>query len=384
MKSKALTTVLLLSLVSLASMCGEGIDTIEKIKIDKFAYIATVPFEGPYMYQKGGELVGPDAILGEAILARIEAQQSEGATPIRLNWINRTYGTLTEAVKSHEVNMALGVFTITEERKLEIAFSNPYYELDLAVAYNPINLVVKDTSTFGAAKIGVREGTGIESFIQQKYEGSTVIGFKTIDDAVLALRRSEVNVIVDDRQMAAYALTSVPGAQEMEIHPDALGTLQVAVGLPKGDEKLLKLVNEVIAEIQGQIDTAKTEHAGDQLAQVTQRRIDREAELEKQLAPRNISIRVSRARDFSDFDIYRMANLRFEFRNRAGGRSIRSTPVQFQGSTGVCSAKVPPGDYTLAQSKFNFTTPVSIDRNEPNNIRIDITVTRTGVTVNKR
>ena len=109
------------------------------------------------MYQKGEDMVGPDAILGEAIIARIEAQQSEGATPIKLNWINRTYATLDEAVKSHEVNMALGVYTFTEERKQEIAFSNPYNELDLAAAYNPINLVVQDTSSLGAAKLGIAQ-----------------------------------------------------------------------------------------------------------------------------------------------------------------------------------------------------------------------------------
>ena len=332
MKLKVLTTVMLLSLVSLTLSCEKGVDTVEKIKINKFAYIATVPFEGPYMYQKGGELVGPDAILGEAIIARIEAQQAEGATPIRLTWINRTYGTLTEALKTGEVNLVIGVFTITEERKRDIDFSDPYNELDLALIYNPENRIITPSNIPGS-RIGVRESTCVENFVREKYPTAELVPLKTLDDEVMALRRGEVHGVIGDRVMAAFALCTFPGAGKMEIHPDCLGTLQVAAGLPKGDEKFLKLVNEVIADLHVEIDSTKTEHAQDFLDQVEKRKADRELELEKQLAPRNISIRVSRARGFTDFDIYRMANLRFEFRNRAGGRAILSSPVKFQGST---------------------------------------------------
>ena len=81
----------------------------------------------------------------------------------------------------------------------------------------------------------------------------------------------------------------------MEIHPDSLGTLQVAVGLPKGDEKFLKLVNDVVAEMKPQLDAAKLEHSQDYLAQVMKRREER-IRLEEELqAPRDITIRVSRA-----------------------------------------------------------------------------------------
>jgi hypothetical protein len=239
-----------------------------------------------------------------------------------------------------------------------------------------------EPSGIPGSKIGVREGTGIEAMVKEKYQGAEVVPLKTIDDAVLAMRRGEVQGIIGDRMMAAYALSTFPGAGEMEIHPDSLGTLQVAVGLPKGDEKFLKLVNDVVAELKPQLDAAKLEHSQDYLAQVMKRREER-IRLEEELqAPRDITIRVSRAAGYTAFDIYRMANLRFEF--RGGGSPIQSSPVQFQGSTGVCSAKVPPGSYTLAQPKFNFTTPVTIGKNEPPRITISITVNQNGVTVNKR
>jgi len=381
MKLKTLAVVALFALISIASNCGESIDMIEKISIDKYAYIATVPFEPPYMYQKGGELVGPDAMLGKAIVDRIQEMQPEGSTPIRLNWVNRTYSSLVDALKHGEVNLVVGVFVPTEERKQEIAFSNPYNELDLALVFNPINKIMEPANIPGA-RIGVREGTGIESYARQKFPQAQIVPLKTVDDAVLALRRGEVHGIIADRLMAAYALCTVPGTGEMEIHPDSLGTLPVAAGLPKGDEKFLKLVNEVIADLKDELEAAKAEHAQDYLEQVMERRRERLDFEKKQQAPRDITIRVSRAKGFTDFDIYRMANLRFEFRGGAG--VVRSTPVQFRGSTGVCTAKVPPGDYMLAQPKFNFAAPVNIGKNEPSRITISITVTKTGVTLNKR
>lgn len=385
MLRKAFLLGLLLAVALVLSGCGAaGAKTIEKIQKDKFAYVGTVPFEAPLMYQVGGELVGPDAELGNRIVARIQEDRvGPGSNEIRLTWINRTYGGLPAALLNGEVDFVVGVFAITEERKKKIDFSNPYYTSELVLIINPVHRDLTPASLAGA-KIGVREGTGVEEFVKQKYASSTIQPFKTLDDAVLALRRSEIDGVIDDRLMGAYSLGTVPGVGHMELVPETLGTVEVAVGLKKRDKALQELINEVIAEMQQENRFAQLaeEHVGDYLEQVNARRTERLALAKKAAEPREVTIRVSKDKNF-DMDIYRMANLRFVFRDSATGNSISTSQIGFQGSVGVASASVPPGNYQLTLPKFNFSTPVEIDPSDAKAVPINIRLTSGGVVVRK-
>jgi ABC-type amino acid transport substrate-binding protein len=376
---------ILLALALVLVGCGAaGAKTVEKIQKDKFAYVGTVPFEAPLMYQVGGELVGPDAELGNRIVARIqEGRVGPGSNEIRLTWINRTYAGLPAALLNGEVDFVVGVFAITEERRKEIDFSDPYYTSELVLIVNPIHKDLTPGNLTGAT-IGVREGTGVEAFAKQNFASSTLQPFKTLDDAVLALRRSEVDAVIDDRYMAAYALATVPGVAHLELVPETIGTVEVAVGLKKRDNALKELVNGVITEMknEGVFAQLAEEHVADYLDVVNARRTERLDMAKKAAEPRQIKIRVSKDKNF-DMDIYRMANLRFVFKDSATGSSYSTSQIGFQGSVGVASANVPPGSYLLSLPKFNFSTPVQIDPSDAKVVPINIRLTSGGVVVRK-
>jgi polar amino acid transport system substrate-binding protein len=382
-KKLVLMAVLLSSLLLLLS-CGGSIETVPNIQREKIAYLGTVPFEPPLIYQEEAELVGPDAELGAKIIQRIQdTSDSMVDTPIKLMWINRTYSSLVPALKNREIHFILGVFAITEERKKEILFSDPYYTSELVLVINPVHKNVTPDQ-LGSANIGVREGTGAEDFVNQKYPSSTVTAFKTLDDAVLALRRSEIDCIVDDKYMAAFSLQETPGAAHMDFGPEVLGRVDCAVGMLKGDQTLQKLVNEVIAELKGSNQFAQwiEEHSDDRVQTVLNRHQERLDQAKKASEPREITIRVTRARNFQ-IDIYKMANLRFVLTNQTTGEKTSSSPIRFEGSTAVAKATVPPGSYILALHKFNFRATIDIGPNDPKNVPINIRLNTTGVVVRK-
>ncbi len=376
---------LLLAATLVLAACGAGgAKTIEKIQKDKFAYVGTVPFEAPLMYQVGGELVGPDAELGKRIVARMEETRvGPGSNDIRLTWINRTYAGLQDALLNGEVDFVVGVFAITEERKKEIVFSDAYYTSELVLMVNPVHRDLTSANLAGAT-IGVREGTGVEAFAVEKFPSSTLQPFKTLDDAVLALRRSEIDAVIDDRLMGAFALATVPGVGHLELVPETIGTLEIAAGLKKRDKAMLKLVNQVIAEMKEEDVFAQLtrEHSADYLDGVNARRTERLDMAKKAAEPRQIKIRVSKDKNF-DMDIYRMANLRFVFRDNATGSAYSTSKIGFQGAVGVASANVPPGSYQLSLPKFNFSTPVEIDPSDAKVVPINIRLTAGGVVVRK-
>jgi ABC-type amino acid transport substrate-binding protein len=374
----------LLALSCTLLSCGNAEETVAKIQREKIAYVGTVPFEGPLVYQEEGVLVGPDAELGHRIIQRMqETSESLVDTPIRLTWINRTYPTLIPSLEKDELDFILGVFAITEERKQKIQFSDPYYTAELVLLINPAH---KDLSLdqVAGAKIGVREGTGVEELARKKFTSSKIGIFKTVDDAVLALRRSEIDAVVDDKFMLAYSVETTPGAGHMEFDPEVVGTLECAVGVKKRDKALLALINGVIAEVQAADEYSNwiSEHAGSRVEDVLARRETRLEQKKKAAQPRRVTIRVSRAKDLR-FDIYKMANLRFVLRERNTGNSYNSSPIRFEGRVAVARAEVPPGYYVLALPKFNFRTNLEIGPAEPKQIPVRIILGTGGVEVRK-
>ncbi len=365
--------------------CGDSGGSVAKIQRDRVAYIGTVPFEPPLLYQKEGELVGPDAEIGNRIVAEIQKRrQTESSSDIKVLWINRTYPTLQVALKNGEVDFVLGVYAITEERKKELDFSEPYYQSELVTIINPVHRKLT-VSELGAATVGVREGSGAEEVLKAKFQGVKIQPFRTLDDAVLALRRSEVDAVVDDRLMAAYVLATAPGVAHMEILPESIGSLSCAVAARKGDRQLIEIANQIIAEVkQGDLYRQWVEaHRGFELLQEVEiRHKNRLAEEEKAKRARQILISVARAQNF-DFDIYRMANLRFTFRDQQSGASFQSSPITFEGRTGKATANIPPGTYQFILERFNFSAPLAIIPADPDRVPITITISAAGVDVRK-
>lgn len=383
MDKKLIVVAVLLSSLLLLS-CGGGATTVPDIQREKIAYVGTVPFEPPLLYQEEAALVGPDAELGQQIIEKLqETSDSMVDTAIKLMWINRTYSSLIPALKNHEVHFIMGVFGITEERKKEILFSEPYYTSELVLVVNPVHKAITPDQ-LGTANIGVREGTGIESFVKQKYASSKFTPFKTLDDAILALRRSEVDCVIDDKYMAAYSLQETPGAGHMDFGPEILGSIECGVGMRQGDKPLLDLVNQVIAENKssGQYSSWLEQHSAGRVETVLARQQERLDQARKASEPRNVTIRVSRARNFT-IDIYKMANLRFVLTNQSTGEKTSSSAIRFEGSTAVAAVTVPPGSYILALHRFNFRASVDIGPNDPKQVPINISLTSSGVVVRK-
>ncbi len=368
--------------------CG-GVPVIDEIRKDGVVYIGTVPFEPPLLYQLGGgqlELVGADAKLAKKIVGQIGQVIGQEGHPskVDLKWVMRSYPTLLSALENEEVHFLVGALGITEARKERVLFSDPYYTSELGLVINPMHKDVKADSLTGQ-RIGVRGGTAVEQVIKTKFADSRTMTFETLNDAVLALRRAEIDAVVDDRSMAAFALDTVPGASYLELVPKTtLASIDYGVALRKGDESLRQIINEVIAEIKaGDLYTKwVTEHIGDRLEKVKKRYPERLERQRTATEPRRVTIRISKDNNYN-FDIYRMANLRFTLTNQDSGQSYRSSRINFRQRVGVSRATTPPGNYMLLLPKFKFRALVSITSEDGDEVVINIRLRSGGIIVEK-
>ena len=374
MVRKLLLFFLSLPLLVLSSCGGEtSTATFSRISKNQFVTIASVPFEGPLLYQKSQGWAGPDAELGRLVVEKI-SEAIEGRDKLEGRWIGMQHATLATALANSEVDIALGVFGITETRKELVAFSEPYYTSQLILVINPTHRDVRPNLLDGI-EVGVREGTAVEELVKEKFGGSTIVPFKSLDDAILALRRAEIGAVIDDQYMAAFALDTVPGVGHLEIVPEVVGTVDTAIAVQKKDTRLLEIVNEVIAHVKSEDLYSQwlQEEAEAQLALVQERHPERLERDRQAVLPRRVVIQVSKDNN-NDFDIYRMANLTFTLTDEKSGQSYNSSRIDFKGSTGIASVTVRPGRYKLMVRKMNNWSPgiVVVQPSDPERLTIKI------------
>ena len=380
MGKKLLLLYLSLPLLVLSSCGGEASTaTFNRMSKNQFVTIGSVPFEGPLLYEMSQVWVGPDAELGRLVVEKI-AEAIEGEDEIEGRWIGMQHGTLATTLANSEVDIAMGVFGITDARKELVAFSEPYYTSQLVLVINPTHRDARPNSLDGL-EVGVREGTAVEELVKQQFGGSTIVPFKNLDDAILALRRAEIGAVIDDQYMAAFALDTVPGAGHLEIVPEVVGTVDTAVAVQKKDTRLLGMINEVIARVKSEDLYSQwlQEEAEAQLAQVQERHPERLERDRQAVLPRRVVIQVSKDNN-NDFDIYRMANLTFTLTDEKSGQSYDSSRIDFKGSTGSASLTLQPGSYKLMVRKMNNWSPgiVVVQPSDPERLTIKIRLQRGG------
>lgn len=360
MPKKVFLTVLWILPVLTWAACNGALSssTFDEIQKERIVLIGTVPFEPPLLYQQGQGLVGPEADLAEQIVQQI--RDKVGVERIDLKWATRTSRNLVPALKQGEVSLVIAVFGITETRREEVAFSEPYYTSELVLVINPAHADLRPNMLSGKS-IGVREGTAIEEFVKERYADADLVPFETLDNAILSLRRGEIQAVIDDRNLAAYSLATLPGASHLEYIPDVLEEIEVAVAVRKQDTQLLDLVNGVVSRINSENLYAQwlQERAGEVIAQVKKRHESRIEAERKAEAPRRLVIRISKDENY-DFDIYRMANLSFTLVNQETGKTYTSSRIDFRNRVGISSANIPPGRYRLVLAKFNNWSPGEI------------------------
>ncbi len=370
-KLTPLFALLLLTAVGLDS-CKKTSATMARIKRDKMAKIGVFPFQAPRFYPKGEERVGPDAELGKRIVEKMNAEwiePGESVRKIQPVWVTRQDQNLLPALKNEEADLLIGS-GVTKQRQEEIDFSTSYYTSDVVLVISP-NVRQLQPMGINASKIGIRGGSAYEDFVKGKYPRAQLIPYDSFDEACMALKRGEVVGVVDDKLVAAYYLSETPGMTALEIVPETLGSIEMAIGMRKGDELLAELVNRVIGEMKGQYESMLNEHEGDRLKKVADRTVNRLRIEGLAKAPRQVTIRISKDAG-SKVDIYRFANLTFTLTNTESGKSYSTSPVGFQQRTGFASASVPPGSYVVSLAKFGLRGSLNIGTESPNSVSVNI------------
>ncbi|MBD3257498.1 transporter substrate-binding domain-containing protein [candidate division GN15 bacterium] len=207
-------------------------DTVLQIAIDP----NYPPFE--FVDPASGKVVGFDIDL------ILEVCDRNGWIP---DFIEMPFAELLAAVATRSVDAAVSAVSITPQREALVAFSDPYYLSQLAVCVLAEDTTIGGIGDLRGKRIGVLSGTTSEA-LAKAGRGVLVFPFSSIEQAFNALRRGEIEAVINDYATSA---TLVRDSTQVRLIMcvDDLEFYGIAVN--RADSARLETINYTLAEMMG-------------------------------------------------------------------------------------------------------------------------------------
>ena len=199
------------------------------------------PFES--FDDDGATIVGYDVDMMNEICSRLG---------IELEIQDMNFDSVVTAVQTGKIDFGVSGMTITEERKENVAFSDPYFEAYQAIVVMPgSKLETYDDLVNGDYTAGVQLGT-TGDIMATDVLGERVSQYEKYSDALAALLSGKVDCMVLDLNVAkAFA-----NANDLDLLDDPFGGEEdieyYGIAMAKENTELLEAVNKALADMKAE------------------------------------------------------------------------------------------------------------------------------------
>ena len=151
------------------------------------------------------------------------------------------------AMNAGQIDVAMAGMSITEERKKQFLFTDPYYESGLMTIVRKDNTVIHSLADLKGKRIGVQLGTtGAQE--AEKIEGAKVTNFDTSDLACLELKNGNVDAVISDLPVLEYFLKKGGASYAKTVGTPKKGDFY-GIAAPKGKKELIDGLNKALKEL---------------------------------------------------------------------------------------------------------------------------------------
>lgn len=147
-----------------------------------------------------GEIIGYDADLARYIAQYILKSRD------KVEFVPVTPSDRLIKAATGKVDIVISTVTITPQRQEVVAFSTPYDVAGQAVLVKSTS-AIKSLTDLSGQTVGVVFGTTAEKNIQKLVPTANLLGFKSYQDAYIALKHGKINAITsDDTILSRFAM----------------------------------------------------------------------------------------------------------------------------------------------------------------------------------
>ena len=241
---KMMVIVLILALALTCVACGSkssaasgsSTPTIDAIKQKGKLVMMTNASFPPFEYiDAKGNVAGVDIDLSQKIADELG---------VELEIVDMDFDLLIDALKNGKGDLVAAGMTATAARAEIIDFSDIYISMGLKVIV-PAGTDIKAFDDLAGKKIAVQEATTAHIYVQENYPDAEILPFKSAIDAGNSVKSGNSDCAVIDLLPAEYMTAN---SDAIDLMDGLLSAEDTAMGVAKGHEDLLAVVNKVLQE----------------------------------------------------------------------------------------------------------------------------------------
>jgi polar amino acid transport system substrate-binding protein len=197
------------AMVLVAAGCGDdnggGGDTKESGKLIVGSDIPYPPFE----QGKAPKYTGFDIDMINAVAKKLDL-----TTQIE----DTSFDTIFQDEQAGKFDIVASATTITPHREKQVTFSDPYFDADQSLMVQKGGDIKTVDDLTSGSTVGVQLGTTGQDFAEQKTD-ATVQKYPEIADAFNALQSGQVDGVINDFPVSAFALKKYPELDVVQTLP---------------------------------------------------------------------------------------------------------------------------------------------------------------------
>jgi ABC-type amino acid transport substrate-binding protein len=198
----------------------------------------------PYATQRGGDLSGLEVDLAREV-GRVLHR------PVRV--VDLSWDDLIAGLSNGRVDVVMAGVTITPERRLRFAFTEPYLRTRIVTLVRRTDrqrLSSADAICKSAFGIGVMAGTTGELYVRDRCSSATVKAYPSATAAVQELQTRRVDAVVHDGPVLAWLLAQ--DSANLDLVPTRLADEQLAWMVRRDEPELLRQLNGALATLRSE------------------------------------------------------------------------------------------------------------------------------------
>jgi polar amino acid transport system substrate-binding protein len=163
----------------------------------------------PFEQGKPPDYTGFDVDIMDAIAKKLNLQPK---------WVDTAFGTIFSDEQAGKFDIVASSTTITPPRKQKVTFSDPYFDADQSLMVQKGSDLASTSDITSSTSIGVQEGTTGQDYAEKKTD-ATVQSYPEIGNAFNALQAGQVDGVINDFAVSAFALKKYPQLDVVETIP---------------------------------------------------------------------------------------------------------------------------------------------------------------------
>lgn len=232
--------ILLIASTTLLVACNNTKTDLEYIQ-DKGTFVLGFTDFPPMGFSENGEPTGFDIEIAKLVFERMG---------VKLEFRYIDWDAKVVELKSRRIDAIWNGLTITDERKLEMTFSRPYFDNNLIIISKTGSNIDK-IADLANKNIGVENSSSADISVSKNTTitdaAKAVKKYNTSSEAILAMNAGLVDAVIVDEIYARYVV--MKNDNTYQIGSEIIGSEQYGVGFRLGDEALRDRVDAILDDL---------------------------------------------------------------------------------------------------------------------------------------